>query len=99
MRAGPASCSLIGQKPVLVWILSVFVSHTKTRDTKTIFKFPSRQGKYSKTFHVVADLLLQTIQRESYRALVFSRLSLSGSTDHRDHNLYSLSHPFQSSCT
>ena len=67
--------------------LPVFVySHTKTS-----FKFLSRQGRYRAAFYVVTDLLLQTTQREPYRALVRLDLSLSRSTDHRDRNLHSLS--------
>ena len=48
---------------------------------------------------MVTDLLLQATQREPYRALVLSGPSLSRSTDHRDRNLHSLSHRFQSSCS
>ena len=51
-------------------------------------------------FYVVADLLLQTKQREPYRALVLFRLkSVKVSTDLRDRNLHSSSHRFQSSCS
>ena len=75
--------------------LPVFVySHTKTS-----FKFLSRQGRYREAFYVVTDLLLQATQREPYRALILSEPSLSRSTDHRDRNLHSLSHRFQSSCS
>ena len=93
MRAGPAflqfDWSIAGLSmdlPVLVY------SHTKTS-----FKFLSRQGRYREAFYVVTDLLLQATQRKPYRALVLSRPSLSRSTDHRDRNLHSLSHQFQSS--
>ena len=67
--------------------------------TKTNFKCLSRQGRCREAFCVATDLLLQATQREPYRALVLSRPSLSRSTDHRDRNLHSLSHRFQSSCS
>ena len=95
MRAGPAFFQSDWSKAGLSMDLLVFVySHTKTS-----FKFLSRQGRYREAFHVLTDLLLQATQRENYRALVLSRPSLSRSTDHRDRNLHSLSHQFQSSCS
>ena len=45
---------------------------------------------------MLGDLRLQTTQREPHRALVLSRPK-SRSTDHRDRNLHSLFHRFQSS--
>ena len=70
MKARPAFLQFDGSKAGLSMDLPVFVySHTKTG-----FKFLSRQGRYRATFYVVTDLLLQTMQRESYRALVLSRL-------------------------
>ena len=95
MRAGPAFLQFDWSKAGLSMDLLVFVySHTKTS-----FRFLSRQRKYREVFYVVTDLLLQAKQREPYRALVLSRLRLSRSTDHQDHNLHSLSHRFQSSCS
>ena len=70
MRAGPALLQFDGSKAGLSMDLSVFVySHTKTS-----FKFLSRQGRYRAAVYVVTDLLLQTTQREPYRALVLSGL-------------------------
>ena len=70
MRAGPAFLQFDWLKAGLSMDLPVFVySHMKTG-----FKFLSRQGRYRATFYVVGDLLLQTMQREPYRALVLSRL-------------------------
>ena len=70
MRARPAFLQFDWLKAGLRMDLPVFVcSHTKTT-----FKFLSRQGRYRAAFYVVGDLLLQTTQRESYRALVLSRL-------------------------
>ena len=67
MRAGPAFLQFAWSKAILSMNLPVFVySHTKTS-----FKFLSRQGKYRAAFYVVTDLLIQTTQREPYRALVF----------------------------
>ena len=70
MRAGPALLQSDGLKaglsvdsPVLVY-----------SQTKTSFKFLSRQGRYRAAFNVVTDLLRQTTQREPYRALVLSGL-------------------------
>ena len=60
MRAGPAFLQFDWSKAGLSMDLPVFVySHTMT-----IFKFLSRQGRYRAAFYVVADLLLQTTQRE-----------------------------------
>ena len=71
MRAGPAFLQFDWSKAGLSMDLPVFVySHMK----KTIFKFLIRQGRYRAAFYVVGDLLLQTTQREPYRALVLSRL-------------------------
>ena len=95
MRAGPAFLQLDCSKAGLSMDFPVFVYS----DTKTSFKFLLRQGRYREAFYVVTDLLLQATQREPYRALVLSRPSLSRSTDHRDRNLHSLSHRFQSSCS
>ena len=95
MRAGPVFFHFDWSKAGLSMDLPVFVySHTKTS-----FKFLYRQRRYREAFHVGTDLLLQATQREPYRALVLSRLSLSRSADHRDRNLHSLSHRFQSSCS
>ena len=70
MRSGQALLQFDGSKASLSMDFPVFVySHTKTS-----FKFLSRQGRYSAAFYVVTDLLLQTTQREPYRALVLSRL-------------------------
>ena len=70
MRAGLAFLQFDGSKAGLSMGLPVFVySHTKTS-----FKFLSRKGRYRAAFYVVTDLLLQTTQREPYRALVLSRL-------------------------
>ena len=69
MRAGPAFSQFDWSKAGLGMDLPVFVySHTKTS-----FKFLSRQGRYRAAFYVVGDLLLQSTQREPYRALVLSR--------------------------
>ena len=66
MRAGPAFLQFDWSKAGLSMDLPVFVySHTKTS-----FKFLSRQGRYREAFYVVGDDLLQTTQREPYRALV-----------------------------
>ena len=87
MRAGPAFLQFDWSKAGLSMDLPVFVySHMKTS-----FRFLSRQRKYREAFYVVTDLLLETTQREPYRGLVLSRLRLSGSTDHQDCNLHSLS--------
>ena len=94
MRARSAFLQFDWSKAGLSMELPVFVySHTRTS-----FKFLSRRGRYRAAFYVVTDLLLQITQREPYRALVLSNLSLSRSTDHRDRNLHQLSHRFQSSC-
>ena len=83
MRAGLAFLQFDWSKAGLSMDFPIFVySHTKTS-----FKFLSRQGRSSEAFYVVTDLLLQATQRESYRALVLSRPSLSRSTDHGDRNL------------
>ena len=69
MSAGPAFLQFDGLKAGLSMDLPVFVySHTQTS-----FKFLSRQEIYGAAFYVVTDLLLQTTQREPYRALVLSR--------------------------
>ena len=95
MRAGLVLLQFDWSEAGLSVDLPVFVySHTKTS-----FRFLSRQRKYREAFYVVTDLLLRAAQRETYRALVLSRLRLSRSTDHQDHNLHSLSHRFQSSCS
>ena len=70
MRAGLAFLQFDWSKTGLSMDLPVFVYSR----TKTSFKFLSRQGRYRAAFHVVIDLLLQTTQREPYRALVLSRL-------------------------
>ena len=70
MRAGPALLQFDWSKAGLSMDLPVFVYF----HTKTTFKFLSRQGKYRAAFYVVGDLLLQTTQREPYRAPVLSRL-------------------------
>ena len=93
MRAGPAFLQFDWLKAGLSMDLPVFVYS----NTKTSFKFLSRQRKCREAFHVVTDLLLQATKREPYRALVLSRLRLSRSTDHQDRN--SLSHRSQSSCS
>ena len=46
---------------------------------------------------MLGDLRLQTTQREPHRLLFCLDRSLSRSTDHRDRNLHSLFHRFQSS--
>ena len=70
MRAGQVFLQFDGSKTGLSMDLPVYAySHTKTS-----FKFLSRQGRYRAAFYVVTDLLLQTTQREPYRALVLSRL-------------------------
>ena len=95
MRVGRAFLEFDWSKAGLSMDLPVFVySHTKTS-----FRFLSTQTNYREAFYVVTDLLLQATQRETYRALVLSRLRLSRSTDHQDRNLHSLSHRFQSSCS
>ena len=67
MRAGLAFLQFDWLKAGLSMDLPVFVcSHTKTSY--------SRQGRYRAAFYVVGGLLLQTMQREPYRALVLSRL-------------------------
>ena len=68
MRAGPTFLQFNGSKAGLSMDLPVFVYSY----TKTSFKFLSRQGRYRAAF--VTDLLLQTTQKEPYRALVLSRL-------------------------
>ena len=95
MRAGLAFLQFDWSKANLSMDFQVFVYSY----TKTSFRCFSRQRKYREAFYVVTDLLLQATQREPYRALVLSRLCLSRSTDHQDHNLHSLSHRFQSSCS
>ena len=70
VRVGPAFLQFDWSKAGFSMDLPVFVySHTKTS-----FKLLSRQGRYRAAFYVVGDLLLQTTQREPYRALVLSRL-------------------------
>ena len=69
MRAGPDFLQFDWSKAGLSMDLPVFVySHAKTS-----FKFLSRQGRYRAAFYVVGDLLLQSTQREPYRALVLPR--------------------------
>ena len=95
IRAGPAFLQCDWSKAGLSMDLPVFVySHTKTS-----FKFLSRQGRCRAAFYVVTDLLLQTMQENLTGILFCLDLSLSRSTDHRDCNLHSLSHRFQSSCS
>ena len=70
MRAGWVFLQFDLSKAGLSMDLPVFVcSHTKTS-----FKFLSRQERYMAPFYVAGDLLLQSTQREPYRALVLSRL-------------------------
>ena len=84
MRAGPAFLQFNWSKAGLSMDLPVFVYSR----TNTSFKLLSRQRRYREAFYGVTDLLLQATQREPFRALVLSRLSLSRSTDHRDRNLH-----------
>ena len=70
MTGGPAFLQFDWSKASLSMDLPVLVhSHLKTS-----FKFLSRQGRYRAAFYVVTGLLLQTTQRELYRALALSRL-------------------------
>ena len=70
MRAGPVLLQSNRSKAGLSMDLPVFVYS----NTKTSFKFLSRQGRYRAAFYVVTALLLQTMQREPHMALVLSRL-------------------------
>ena len=70
MSVGLALLQFDGSKAGLSMDLPVFVYF----HTKTSFKFLSRQRRYRLAFYVVTDLLLQTTQREPYRARVLSRL-------------------------
>ena len=70
MRARPAFLQFDWLKAGLSMNLSVFIySHTTIS-----FKLLSKQGRNRAAFYVVGDLLLQTTQREPYRALVLSEL-------------------------
>ena len=68
MRAGPAFLQFDWSKASLSMDLPVFVHSL----TKTSFKFLSRQGRYREAFYVLTNLLLQSTQREPYKALVLS---------------------------
>ena len=69
IRSGPAFLQFDWSQAGLGMDLPVFVYSY----TKTSFKFLSRQGKYRSVFYVATDLLLQTTQREPYRAHALSR--------------------------
>ena len=94
MRARPAFLQFDWSKAGLSMDLPVFVySHTKTS-----FKFLFRQGAYRATFNVQLEIFYFKPRRENLTGLLFCLdLSLSRSTYHRDRNLHSLSHRFQSS--
>ena len=96
MRARPAFLQFDWSKAGLSMDLPVFVySHTKTS-----FKFLLRQGTYRAAFNVWLEIFYFQPRRENLAGLLFCPdLSLSRSTDHRDRNLHSLSHRFQSSCS
>ena len=87
MRAGPVFLQFDWSRAGLSMDLPVLVySHTKTS-----FKFLLRQGRYGAGGHFKP-------RRENLTGLLFCLdLSLPRSTDHRDRNLHSLSHRFQSS--
>ena len=68
MRAGPAFLQFDWLKAGLSMDLSVFAYS----NTKTSFKFLSRQGTYTAAFYVVTDLtVLQTTQKEPYAGINF----------------------------
>ena len=92
MKAGPALLQFDWSKAGLSMDLPVFVySHTKTN-----FKFLSRQRRYGAAFYVVYF----SPRKGNLTGLLFCLdLSPSRSTNHRDRNLHSFSHRFQSSCS
>ena len=96
MRAGPAFLQFGWLKAGLSMDLPVFVySHTKIS-----FKVLLRQGTYRAAFNVWLEIFFFKPRKENLTGLLFCLdLSLSRSTDHRDRNLHSLSHCFQSSCS
>ena len=96
MRAGPAFLQFDWSRAGFSMDLPVFVySHTKTS-----FKFLSRQGRYIGQLFMWLEIFYFKPRRKNLTGLLFCLdLSLSRSTDHRDRNLYSLSHRFQSSCS
>ena len=68
MKVGPALLQFDRSKAGLsTWIFGKSL-HIPIR------RLASRQGRYRAAFYVVTDLLLQTTQREPYRALVLCRL-------------------------
>ena len=68
MRVGPALLQFDDRSKagLSIWIFQSL--HIPIR------RLASRQGRYRAAFYVVTDLLLQTTQREPYRALVLCRL-------------------------
>ena len=91
MRAGPAFLQFDWSKAGLSMDLPVFVySHTKTG-----FKFFQYREDIG-SFFMCLEIFDFKPRRENLTGLLFC-LSLSRSTDHRDRNLQSLFHRFQSS--
>ena len=93
MRSGPAFLQFDWSKAGLSMDLPVFVySHTKTG-----FKFFQYREDIG-SFFMCLEILDFKPRRENLTRLLFCLdRSLSRSTDHRDRNLHSLSHRFQSS--
>ena len=93
MRAGPAFLQFDWSKAGLSMDLPVFVySHTKTG-----FKFFQYREDIG-SFFMCLEIFDFKPRRENLTGLLFCLdRSLSRSTDHRDRNLHSLFHRFQSS--
>ena len=93
MRPGPAFLQFDWSKAGLSMDLPVFVySHTKTG-----FKFFQYREDVG-SFFMCLEILDFKPRRENLTGLLFCLdRSLSRSTDHRDRNLHSLFHRFQSS--
>ena len=96
MRAGPAFLQFDWSKASLSMDLAVFVySHTKTG-----FKFFQDREDIGSIF-MCLELCLEIFdfqpRRENLTGFLFCPDCLSRSTDHRDRNLHSLFHRFQSS--
>ena len=94
MRAGPVFLQFDWSKASLSMDLPVFVySHTKTGFK--FFQYREDIGSFFMCLEIFFDFKLR---RENLTGLLFCLdRSLSRSTDHRDRNLHSLFHRFQSS--
>ena len=102
LLAGPAflqfdllKAGLSMDLPVLVWICQS--SYIPIRRPASNF-FQDREGIVQ--LFMSLEIFYFKASRENFTGLLFCLdLSLSRSTDHRDRNLHSLSHRFQSSCS